>query len=131
MIPRRRAREMLPFEDRARQDVETAQHKELAESRELLRLALDMIGSDGQGNLRIPSGAVPGVTDRARFLALGLYAKACKQFRGIIILGERGFGDEVTVLTRSLFETTLALNFILNESITLKRDGKDFNPDPS
>src|SRR4051794_6808031 len=108
-------REMLPFEDRARQDVEADHHKELAESRELLRLALDMIGSDGQGNLRIPSEPVPGVTGRARSLALGLYAKACKQFRGILILGERGFGGEVTVLTRSLFETALALNFIMNE----------------
>src|SRR5262245_19003259 len=122
---------MLPFEDRARQDVETEHNKEFAESRELLRLALDMIGSDDQGNLDIPSQPVPGVTDRARFLALGLYAKACKQFRGIIILGERGFGGEVTVLTRSLFETTLALNFILNENVTLKKDGKHFNPDPS
>jgi hypothetical protein len=73
---------MLPFEDRARQDVETDYYKEVIESRELLRLALDMIGSDGQGNLRIASEPVPGVSDRARFLALGLYAKACKQFRG-------------------------------------------------
>src|SRR5262249_9030408 len=91
-------REMLPFEDQARQDVEAGHHKELAESRELLLLALNMIGSDGQGNLRIPSEPVPGVTDQARFLALGLYAKACKQFRSIIILGERGFGGEVTIL---------------------------------
>jgi hypothetical protein len=83
-----------------------------------------MIGSDGQGNLQIPADPVRGVTDRARSLALGLYAKACKQFRGIIILGERGFGGEVTVLTRSLFETTLAMNLIMNESVALKRDGK-------
>jgi hypothetical protein len=124
-------REMLPFEDKARQEVEADHHKELAESRELLRLALDMIGSDDQGNLQIPSEPVPGVTDRARSLALGLYAKACKQFRGIIILGERGFGGEATVLTRSLFETTLALNFIMKESIALKRGGKDFDPDTS
>ncbi len=71
------------------------------------------------------------MTDRARSLALGLYAKACKQLRGIIILAERGFGSEVTVLTRSLFETTLALNFIMNESVALKRGGKEFDPDPA
>jgi Family of unknown function (DUF5677) len=122
---------MLPFEDEARRDVEADHRKELAENRELLRLALAMIGCDGQGNLRIPDEPVPGVTDRARSLALGLYAKACKQFRGIIILGERGFEGEVTVLTRSLFETALALNFIMNETVSLKRDGKDFDPDPS
>jgi hypothetical protein len=122
---------MLPFEDRARQDVEADHPKELAESRELLQLALRMIGSDGQGGLKIPGVPVPGVTDRARSLALGLYAKACKQFRGVIILAERGFGGEVTVLTRALFETTLAMNFIVNETVALVRDGKPFDPDPS
>jgi hypothetical protein len=122
---------MLPFEDQARQDVEAGYPRELAESRELLQLALDMIRSDGQGGLSISSVPVPGVTDRARSLALGLYAKACKQFRGIIILGERGFGGEVTVLTRALFETTLAMNFIMTDTVALKRDGKAFDPDPS
>jgi Family of unknown function (DUF5677) len=122
---------MLPFEDRAQQDVEADHHNDLVESRELLQLALDMIGSDGRGNLRIPAEPVLGVTDQARSLALGLYAKACKQFRSIIILAERGFRGEVTVLTRSLFETTLAMNFIMNESVALKRDGKAFDPDPS
>jgi hypothetical protein len=122
---------MLPFEDQGRAEVEADHHKELAESRDLLRLALEMIGSDGQGGLRIPAEPVPGVTDRARSLALGLFAKACKQFRGIIILAERGFGGEVIVLTRSLFETTLAMNFIMNEVVALKREGKPFDPDPS
>ncbi|OAI45808.1 hypothetical protein AYO44_12340 [Planctomycetaceae bacterium SCGC AG-212-F19] len=122
---------MLPFEDQARQEVEAGCPRELAESRELLQFALDMIGSDGQGGLNIPLVPVPDVTDRARSLALGLYAKACKQFRGIIILGERGFGGEVTVLTRALFETTLAINFIMNETVALKRDGKAFDPEPS
>jgi hypothetical protein len=122
---------MLPFEERVRQDVKTDHHKELTECHELLHLALEMIGCDDSGNLDIPSTPVPGVEDTARSLALGLYAKACKQFRGIIILGERGFGGEVTVLTRSLFETTLALNFIMNESVTLRREGKEFDPDPT
>ena len=49
---------------------------------------------------------------------------------GASILGERGFGAEVTVLTRALFETTLAMNFIMNETVCLKRDGKPFDPDP-
>lgn len=80
---------------------------------------------------RLPDVPVPGVTDRARSLALGLYAKAGKQFRSVIILAERGFGGEVTVLTRTLFETTLAMNFIMNETVTLKRDGTPFDPDPS
>jgi hypothetical protein len=122
---------MLPFEDRARQDIEADYAKELAESRELLQLALSTIGSDGQRGIKVPSVLVPGVTERARSLALGLYAKACKQFRCIIILGERGFGGEVTVLTRALFETTLAAYFIMHETVALLRDGKAFDPDPA
>jgi hypothetical protein len=121
---------MLPFEDRARKELETACPKDLADCRELLELALRMIGSTGQSRLQIPQTPV-GVTDRAKSLALGLYAKACKQFRGIIILAERGFGDEVTVLTRALFEATLAMNLIMNETVALKREGKPFDPDPS
>ncbi len=31
-------------------------------------------------------------------MALGLYAKACKQFRTIVMVGEAGFGGEMTVL---------------------------------
>jgi hypothetical protein len=46
---------MLPFENDVRQEVETIARKELAESRELLRLALDMLGSDGNGTLRVPA----------------------------------------------------------------------------
>lgn len=122
---------MLPFEDRARQDIQTDHPKEVAESRELLQLALRMIGSDSRGGLKIHEPPVAGVTDRAMSLALGLYAKTCKQFRAVIILAERGFASEVTVLTRALFETTLAMNFIMSETVALKRDGKPFDPDPS
>lgn len=122
---------MLPFEDQVRQEVQAEYPRDLAESRKLLHLAMDMIGSDGNGGVNISSAPIPGVTDRARSLALGLYVKAIKQFRGIIILGERGFRSEVTILTRTLFETALAINFIMNETVALKRDGKPFDPDPS
>jgi Family of unknown function (DUF5677) len=122
---------MLPFENDVRHEIETAFKKELAEARELLRLALDMLGSDGNGNLTVPSTRVPGVGDWARLLALGLHAKACKQFRTIIMVGEAGFGGEMTVLTRSLFETALAIEFIMKERVVLKRDGNEIDIDPS
>ena len=122
---------MLPFEDRARQEVEADHHKELAECRELLRLAMEMIGCDSSGNLDIPSMPVPKVGDAARSLALGLYAKACKQFRTIILVGEAGFAGEMTVLTRSLFETALTLEFLLKERVVLKMDGGEVDIDRS
>jgi hypothetical protein len=90
-----------------------------------------MIGCDGSGNLDIPSTPVPGVGDAARSLALGLYAKACKQFRTIILVGEAGFAGEMTVLTRSLFETALALEFLMRERVVLKREGSEVDIDPS
>jgi hypothetical protein len=74
---------------------------------------------------------VPGVGDWARSLALGLYSKACKQFRTIIMVGEAGFGGEMTVLTRSLFETALALEFLMKERVVLKREGIEVDIDPS
>jgi hypothetical protein len=122
---------MLPFEDDVRQEIEVNARKELAEARELLRLALDMLGSDGNGNLNVPSTPVPGVGDLARSMALGLYAKACKQFRSIIMVAEAGFGGEMTVLTRALFETALALEFLLKEQVVLKREGAAVDIDPS
>jgi hypothetical protein len=123
---------MLPFENEVRQELKTNARKELAESRELLRLALDMLGSDGNGNLQVPSKPVPGVGDWARSLALGLYTKACKQFRTtIIMVGETGFGGELTLLTRSLFETALALEFLMKERVVLKREGAEVDFDPS
>jgi hypothetical protein len=122
---------MLPFEDRARQDVVDTFPKELAACRDLLQLALDVLGCDRSGNLQIPSTLVPGVGEDARSLALGLYAKASKQFRCIMLLGEAGFGSEVTVLTRSLFETALALEFVMKAEVILKRGGKVVNFDTS
>ncbi len=122
---------MLPLEDQTRAAVEAEHAEELAVSRDLLQLALEMMGSKGNGQLSVPNTPVPGVTDRARALALGLFAKACRQFRGIILLAERGFGGEVAIFTRSLFDTTLAMNFIMNETVALKEGGKPFDPDPS
>lgn len=122
---------MLPLEDEVRQEIETTAQKELAEARELLRLALDMLGCDRNGNLQVPSTLVPGVGDWARSLTLGLYSKACKQFRAIIMLGETGFGGEMTVLTRAMFETLLATAFLMKEQVVLKRERKQVNIDPT
>lgn len=63
--------------------------------------------------------------------ALGLYSKACKQFRSIIILGEAGFGDEVAILTRSLFETALSIEFLMRGKVVLKREGNEVDIDSS
>jgi hypothetical protein len=122
---------MLAFENEVRQEIEITHHKELVEARELMQLALDMLGSDGDGNLKVPSKQIPGVGDWARSLALGLLSKACKQFRTIIMLGEAGFGGEMSVLTRSVFETVLTLEFLMREQVVLKRNSIEVDIDPT
>jgi hypothetical protein len=122
---------MLPFEDRVRKKIEEAFPDDLALCRDLLRFALDLLGCDSTGNLQIPSTPVPDVSNRARSLALGLYTKACKLFRSIMLLGEAGFAEELNILARSLFETALALEFILKPQVTLTCSGKAINVDPS
>jgi hypothetical protein len=114
-----------------RQEIADRFRQELADCRDLMRLALRMLGCEADGRLDIPRTPVDGVGDWSRALALGLYAKACKLFRVIIITGESGFGGEMTVLTRCLFEVALTLNLIMKEQVALKRDGVDFNPDRS
>src|SRR4051812_6223717 len=103
---------MLPYEDDARRDIRAAFPNELAACRDLGRLALDLLGCDGRDSLSIPSAPAPGITDRARSLALGLYAKACKAFRGVVLVGEAGLAGETAALTRVLFETALAMDLL-------------------
>jgi hypothetical protein len=122
---------MLPFEKEVSEEIKLTIQERLDESRELLQLALDMLGHDDRGNFQVPTTPVPGVGHWAWALALGFYSKACKQFRSIIMLGEAGFSSEMTVLTRSLFETALALEFLMRENVELKRRGKEVEIDSS
>jgi hypothetical protein len=56
-------------------------------------------------------------------VASGLYVKASKQFRSIQTLCQAGLGTDGYALTRNLFETALALVFVLRNRVTLKRGG--------
>lgn len=71
---------MLAFENDVRQEIENSFQKELVESRDLLRLALDMLGSDGNGNLKVPSNRVTGVGNWARSLRLVCIQKHASSF---------------------------------------------------
>jgi hypothetical protein len=54
-------------------------------------------------------------------IILGLVTKACKTFRSIQILGERGLREDANALVRVLLETTVAVLFILQRR---RRDKK-------
>jgi hypothetical protein len=123
---------MLPFEEEVRQEVARDCAGELSLCRDVLQAGLDAVGCTGDGKLSIrPRRLNHGVGWEATCLSLGLYAKATKQFRSIMILGERGFVADATSLCRTLLECAQALTFLMQEVVTLKENGKAINPDPS
>ena len=66
----------------------------------------------------------PKYADSAvQIASISLYVKACKQFRSIQILCERGMGSDADSLVRNLFETTVYLVFVLKPRVTLRKDG--------
>ena len=65
-----------------------------------------------------------GIDTHTLWVAAGLFAKACKQHRAIQILCRAGLGTDAHALTRNLFETTLALFFVLRKRVTLKQGGR-------
>lgn len=54
------------------------------------------------------------------FLIASLLTKACKTYRAIQITSESGLGQDASVLARQLFETTVAVNFILKKDTQLR-----------
>jgi hypothetical protein len=56
--------------------------------------------------------------------AMGLLAKACKQYRAVGELAAMGLGDPCDSLSRMMFETMLAIMFVLREQVELKEKGK-------
>ena len=61
-----------------------------------------------------------------------LCIKACKTYRSVLILSQYGAADDATILGRTLFETTLAVLFVLRPTVTLGIKGcpdKDLTSD--
>jgi len=55
---------------------------------------------------------------------LGIIAKACHQYRGILALVENSLGDVAESNGRMLLETMLAANFSMQAKVTLKQNGQ-------
>lgn len=61
-----------------------------------------------------------------RILA-GLLAKGTKQHRAVQLLAQRGYGDEALGISRSLFETTIAVGFLVTPRLILRNiEGKKY-----
>jgi hypothetical protein len=116
---------VLPYERRARAQIRKHFRTHIAFAQDVLSLALKIIGQDPENPA---SGVVTptrtkGLFARTVYLSMGLYAKGCKQLRSIIHLCMIGLTDEAEVISRSLFETILALEFLVRSRVTLKESG--------
>lgn len=65
-----------------------------------------------------------GIDDSVVYVCLGLFVKACRQFRSVQRLCQAGLGSDAHALTRNLFETWLALMFVERRRVTLKQGKK-------
>jgi hypothetical protein len=108
----------LPYEDDVRGVIRERLNAELELGSRILDLGIRIFVS----GKRIQPGA--GVDDSVVVVALGLIAKACKQYRAIGELVEMGVGEVADSNARMLFETMLAAHFLLRRRISLKQNGK-------
>ena len=112
---------MLPgeneFADKVRQ--------ELAEvfmvGQALLELAVDIVSQ------RLPTVSMQVLTDKNFAYRAGhaLCIKACKSFRSSLLLAEVGASNDLTIISRSMFETYVAASFVLRDHVALNLPGVD------
>ena len=108
----------LPHEDKVRGVIRERLEPELKIASAILDLATGIYTSG------TPMKPGKGLDDFVVIVALGLVAKACKQYRAIGEMVELGVGEVADSNSRMLFETMLAVHFVLRPRVILKRDGK-------
>lgn len=99
---------MLPDEMEVKAAIETKYRRELNAMTALHNTVVSMLTADGW-TIRKKRGLDHVVVETV----MGLLTKACKTFRAIQILCERGFQPDAGALVRVLMETTVAIVFIL------------------
>src|SRR5262245_54363772 len=102
---------MLPNETNVERDIAAKYARELE--------AMTSLHDAVLGMLTTGSWTITRAKGMPRFAAetiVGLLTKACKTFRAIQWLVERGLHDDATALARVLMETTVAILFILQRS---------------
>jgi len=109
---------MLPDEVEAREKLTQLFSSEFARMSELHDLAVGIV------SFPLTIESAPDLDRSTADVALGLYVKALRQFRAIQLLCEGGLGTDAWALARNLFETTLALCFVLQPRFRPKKDGR-------
>jgi hypothetical protein len=105
----------LPYEDEGRAHVQADLARELSQMGSLLSLALVVLPQAG-----FTPASGKEMSQSTFDVVAGLYAKACKTFRAIMITAEAGLAEDTHILARALFETMLAICWILKESSLIR-----------
>jgi hypothetical protein len=105
---------MLPSENALTAYIQSQLSEELSTARALLQLGC-------KTHSRLIESQTNGLSDVVKCTALGLYTKACKQYRSAIALCEIGLAEDADVIARSQFESLLALRFVLQPRVSLGR----------
>ena len=98
---------MLPYEREAEESISTNLASEFAAMARLHNAAVTLF--DGW---TLPASGADRVTV---YTVAGLFAKACKTYRAIEHVCGRGLGQDAAVLARSLYETAIAILFLLQK----------------
>jgi hypothetical protein len=101
---------MLPHEAEVMAEIATKYSVQLDRMTGLHDTVVSMMTA-GRWTIRKKRGVNPFVVQTM----LGLLTKACKTFRAIQILCERGFQEDADALVRVLMETTVAIVFVLQK----------------
>lgn len=99
---------MLPGESEVAAEIKVRYEKELTAMTALHDAVVGMVIAD-QWTIRRNTGAKPFTIE----ILLGRLTKACKTFRSIQVLCERGLYEDANALVRVLLETTIAVVWIL------------------
>lgn len=105
----------LPDEERARAELARQFADLFARAERVHNAAVETL-TRGKLVVTKPIGANKGVV----FLIASLLTKACKTFRAIQLAAEGGLGQDASVLARQLFETSVAVAFILKADTKIR-----------
>jgi len=111
---------MIPGEDEFSDDIKRELALELRFAYKMLDASLSILEQ------RIPRKPPNGIDEIVAYrVANALCIKACKSFRSIHRLALVGATHDIDILSRSLFETTVALVFVLKTTVALGIKGFD------
>jgi hypothetical protein len=105
----------LPYEHQVLAEIANEHEATMNEMRDVLRAAVGLVE---EKSLQITK--VRGSDRHVLAVALALYTKACKTHRAIQNLCGSGLTSDADALLRVLFETTVALHFILKRQSTFR-----------